>query len=88
MSSLVRGVFVVGAKRTAFGAYGGRLKDKSAIDLGEISARAALEQANLKPEQVDSVTVGSVIQSTSVNGVYIARHIGLRVSFAALTIAY
>lgn len=78
MSSLLRGVFVVGAKRTAFGSFGGRLKDTSSVELGEIASKAALEQAGLKAELVDSVTVGNVIQVSSKNGPYIARHVGLR----------
>ena len=35
--SLARGVFVVAAKRTAFGAYGGKLKDMTATDLQEVT---------------------------------------------------
>lgn len=77
--SLVRGVFIVGAKRTAFGAFGGRLKDTSSVELGEIASKAALEQAGLRADQIDSVTLGNVIQVSSVNGPYIARHVGLRV---------
>ncbi|KAI1303563.1 3-ketoacyl-CoA thiolase, mitochondrial [Halotydeus destructor] len=85
MSALTRGVFIVGAKRTAFGAFGGRLKDTSSIELGEIASRAALEQAGVKPDQVDSVTVGNVGQSSSVNGAYIARHVALRTGLSAPT---
>lgn len=67
MSSLLRGVFVVGAKRSAFGAFGGRLKDTGSVELAEISIRAALTQAKVRPDQVDSVTVGNVIQISQKN---------------------
>jgi len=78
MAALLRGVFVVGAKRTPFGTFGGKVKDISATHLGAIASKAALESANVKPEQVNSVNFGCVIQSSSKDGPYIARHIGLR----------
>lgn len=71
-------MFIVGAKRTAFGSFGGKLANTSSIELGEISGRAALEAANVKPENVDSVTVGNVTQVSSKNGPYISRHVALR----------
>lgn len=78
MSSLLRGVFVVGSKRTAFGCYGGRLKDTGSVELGEIAIRAALAQAKVRPDQVDSVIMGNVIQISQKNGPYIARHSALK----------
>lgn len=78
MSSLLRGVFVIGAKRTAIGAYGGKLKDTTSVELGEICAKAALEQAKINPELVDSVVVGNIGQSSSNDGPYISRHVALR----------
>lgn len=78
MAALLRGVFVVGAKRTPFGTFGGKLKDISATHLGAAVSKAALESANVKPEQVNSVNFGCVIQASSKDGPYIARHIALR----------
>ncbi|KAM4707504.1 3-ketoacyl-CoA thiolase, mitochondrial [Discoglossus pictus] len=76
--SLLRGIFVVAAKRTPFGTYGGLLRDHSATDLGEIAAKAALAAGNVAPELVDSVVFGNVAQ-TSADAIYLARHVGLRV---------
>lgn len=78
MACLTRGVFVIGAKRTPFGTYGGRLKDVDSIELGRIASAAALEQANLSADKLDSVIVGNVGQASSKNGPYIARHVGLK----------
>ncbi|XP_069424614.1 3-ketoacyl-CoA thiolase, mitochondrial isoform X1 [Ovis canadensis] len=72
------GVFIVAAKRTPFGAYGGLLKDFTATDMAEFAARAALSAGKVSPETVDSVVVGNVIQSSS-DAIYLARHVGLRV---------
>ena len=60
----LKDVFVVGAKRTPFGSYGGKLMKYSATDLEEISMRSALESANINPEIVNSVHVGNVNQVT------------------------
>ncbi|XP_062898679.1 3-ketoacyl-CoA thiolase, mitochondrial [Mobula hypostoma] len=87
--SLLRGVFIVAAKRTPFGTYGGKLKDYSATYLAAHAARAALAAGQVSPELVDSVVVGNVIQS-SADAAYIARHVGLQVgipiSVPALTV--
>lgn len=76
--ALLRGVFIVSAKRTPFGAFGGLLKDFTATDLTECAARAALSAGKVSPEIIDSVIVGNVMQSSS-DAIYIARHVGLRV---------
>ncbi|XP_060261501.1 3-ketoacyl-CoA thiolase, mitochondrial isoform X3 [Ovis aries] len=76
--ALLRGVFIVAAKRTPFGAYGGLLKDFTATDMAEFAARAALSAGKVSPETVDSVVVGNVLQSSS-DAIYLARHVGLRV---------
>uniref|UniRef100_A0A671FI20 Acetyl-CoA acyltransferase 2 n=1 Tax=Rhinolophus ferrumequinum TaxID=59479 RepID=A0A671FI20_RHIFE len=87
--ALLRGVFIVAAKRTPFGAYGGLLKDFTSTDLAEFAARAALSAGKVPPETIDSVVVGNVLQTSS-DAVYLARHVGLRVGVpketSALTI--
>ncbi|KAK3103926.1 hypothetical protein FSP39_022966 [Pinctada imbricata] len=73
----VSGVFIVAAKRTAFGTYGGKLVGKSATDLMEVASKAALQAGKVNPEIVNSVIVGNVLTS-STDGIYIARHVGLK----------
>lgn len=70
---------MVGAKRTPFGTFGGKLKNTDSIELGRIASVAALQQANVDPSLIDSVIVGNVNQVSSKNGPYISRHIGLKV---------
>jgi acetyl-CoA C-acetyltransferase/acetyl-CoA acyltransferase 2 len=72
-----RDVLFLSAKRTAFGAFGGVLKDLRATDLGTFAAQAALAQAGLAAAEVDEVIFGNVLQTTP-EDVYCARHIGLR----------
>lgn len=72
-----RELVFLAAKRTAFGTFGGALKKESATDLGVSAARAAIAQAGVKPDQIDQVIFGNVMQ-TSVDAIYLARHIGLR----------
>jgi acetyl-CoA acyltransferase 2 len=70
-------IVFLGGKRTAFGTFGGALKDLSATDLGVESAKAALAQAKVSPTDVDHVLYGNVIQS-SPDAIYLARHVGLK----------
>ncbi len=57
-----RAVFIVAAKRTAFGTFGGKLKDTTATKLGQVASVAALEAGKVDPAAVDSVVFGNVIQ--------------------------
>jgi acetyl-CoA acyltransferase 2 len=70
-------IFLVAAKRTPFGAFGGTLKGHSATELGVLSTQAALASANLDPQLVDSIFFGNVIPS-SPDAAYLARHVGLK----------
>ena len=70
-------VFVIGGARTPMAEYVGALKDISALELGAIASRAALERTGVKPDWVDHVVFGNVLQ-TSADAIYGARHIGLK----------
>ncbi len=70
-------IWFLSGKRTAFGTYGGSLKDLSATDLAVESAKAALAQAKVSPEDIQHVVYGNVIQ-TSPDAIYLPRHVGLR----------
>ncbi len=70
-------VVILGGARTAFGTYGGGLRDVSATDLGVVASKGALDRAKLAPEKIDQVIFGNVLQ-TSGDAVYFARHIGLK----------
>ncbi|CAN5656223.1 acetyl-CoA C-acetyltransferase [soil metagenome] len=70
-------IFIIGGARTPMADYAGKLKDLSALDLGALAARATLERTGVKPEAVDHVVFGNVLQTSS-DAVYGARHVGLR----------
>jgi len=70
-------IVILGGARTAFGTYGGALRDTSATDLGIVAAKGALERSKVSPDQIDQVIFGNVLQ-TSGDAVYFARHIGLK----------
>jgi acetyl-CoA acetyltransferase family protein len=82
-------IFIVGGARTPMAEYTGRLKDFSALELGAIASRAALQRSAMKPGAVDHVVFGNVLQTSS-DAVYGARHIGLKagipVEVPALTV--
>ena len=56
---MARDVFIPGGKRTPMGEYVGALKDISAIELGAIAARAALETTGVAPSEVDHTISGN-----------------------------
>lgn len=56
-------VYIVSAVRTPIGSFGGVLKDLPAPRLGAVAIKAAIEKAGIKPEQVNEVLMGCVIQA-------------------------
>src|SRR5687768_11804115 len=56
-------VYIVSAVRTPMGSFGGSLKDVQASQLGATAIKAAIERAGIKPEQVNEVLMGNVIQA-------------------------
>jgi acetyl-CoA acetyltransferase family protein len=78
----------VGGKR-GDGLNGGALAAMSAIDLGAVAARGALERAGVNANQIDHVVFGNALQ-TSGDALYGARHValkaGLEISCPALTV--
>lgn len=77
MRSFSRDVFILSAKRTPFGTYGGALKDWSATDLGVHASKAAIAASEVPKDEIDHVIFGNVLQ-TSRDAIYLARHIGLK----------
>ena len=73
----MKDIVVLGGARTAFGTYGGALRDVSATDLGIVASKGALERSKVSPDKIDQVIFGNVLQ-TSGDAVYFARHIGLK----------
>lgn len=69
--ALARPVYIVAAKRTAFGAFGGKVKDLSATKLAEKATTAALQEAKLDPSLVNSVIFGNVIQVCDMCNIFI-----------------
>jgi len=69
-------VFIVSAVRTPIGKFGGKLAHMTSPDLGVVAARAAMEQAGVKPEQIEEAIFGSARQAG--NGPNPARQVSVR----------
>src|SRR6266581_6924304 len=69
-------VFLSGV-RTGFGTFGGTLKDLSAIELGAVAARHALERSGVPAADIGHTVFGNALQ-TSADAIYCARHVGLK----------
>ncbi|MDY3827561.1 MAG: acetyl-CoA C-acetyltransferase [Clostridium sp.] len=59
----MREVVIASAARTAIGSFGGTLKTIPAVELGAIVVKEAINRAGIKPEQVEEVVLGNVIQA-------------------------
>merc|ERR1711936_643229 len=82
---LKEGIFVVAAKRTPFGAFGGSLKNFSPTDLQALAFAGALKAGNIKPEAIDSTCVGNVLSASGPDTPYVSRHAALRVGIRTET---
>jgi acetyl-CoA C-acetyltransferase len=84
----LRSVVIAEPVRTAIGAFGGTLKDMPAADLGAVVIRAAVERAGLKPDDIETVAMGNVIQAgTKMNPArQAAVQAGLPVTVPAMTV--
>jgi acetyl-CoA C-acetyltransferase len=83
-----RSVVIAEPVRTAIGAFGGTLKDVPAPDLGAVAIRAAVERAGLRPDEIETVAMGNVIQAgTKMNPArQAAVQAGLPVTVPAMTV--
>ena len=70
-------IAIVSGVRTPMGRYCGRLKDFTAMELGAIAAREAIQRAGVGAQEFDHVVFGNA-QQTSGDALYGARHVGLR----------
>lgn len=69
-------IYVVAAKRTAIGSFGGSLKDHQPITLGAEVVRAALAEANIPADAVEHTVFGQVI-ATSPRDAYLGRAVSV-----------
>jgi len=85
---MLREVVLAGACRTAIGKFHGTLSSVSAADLGAIVIKESVSRAGIKPEQVDEVFMGCILQAAL--GQNVARQsmikAGLSVETPAMTI--
>ncbi len=73
----MKDIFILGGARTPMSTYGGAFKELSALELGAVASRAALERTGVKAEWIDHAVFGNVLQ-TSADALYGARHIALK----------
>lgn len=63
IKSMNKEVVIVSAVRTPIGSFMGSLSTVPATKLGSIAIKGALEKINLKPELIDEVLMGNVVQA-------------------------
>ena len=84
----MRDVVIVSAQRTPIGSFGGALKNISAVELGKIAVKGALEKIGLDPKHVDEVILGNVLQAGLGQNVarQVSIHSGIPIEVPSLTI--
>ena len=84
----MREAVIVSAVRTAIGNYGGALSKVTAVELGRIAVEEAIAKAGIKPEIIDEILFGNVLQAGL--GQNVARQVsvaaGLPIEIPSITI--
>jgi acetyl-CoA C-acetyltransferase len=83
---MVNNVYILSAVRTPIGKFGGSLASLSAVDMGVVAAKAALERAGVQPQQVEETIFGNARQAGG--GPNPARQISIRSGIPQETTAY
>src|SRR5947209_5889509 len=56
-------IVILSGCRTPIGSLGGAFKDASAVELGTVAVREAVRRAGVRPDQVDEVILGCILQA-------------------------
>ena len=59
----MQAVYILSAVRTPIGKFGGSLASQTAADMGVVAAKAAMERANVRPEQIEETIFGNARQA-------------------------
>jgi len=59
----LQAVYILSAVRTPIGKFGGSLASQTAADMGVVAAKAAMERANVRPEQIEETIFGNARQA-------------------------
>ncbi|MDN3425695.1 acetyl-CoA C-acetyltransferase [Microbacterium sp. APC 3898] len=73
--------YLIDGARTAYGTFGGALKNTSEMELGVVAAKEAIARSGVPAQDIDEIIFGNIIQTTK-DSAYLARHIGLKSGMA------
>ena len=59
----MQAVYILSAVRTPIGKFGGSLASQTAADMGVVAAKAAMERANVRPDQIEETIFGNARQA-------------------------
>ncbi len=80
-------IFILSARRTAIGTFGGSLKDVPLCNLASTAVKAALQSSQVDPERIGHVVMGNVIP-TEPQDAYLARVAAMNAGIPKETPAY
>ncbi|MBE6081816.1 MAG: acetyl-CoA C-acetyltransferase [Tissierellaceae bacterium] len=81
-------IVIASGVRTPVGTFGGAFKDVSAVELGKVVVEEAIKRANIKPDMIDEVIFGNVLQAGLGQNVarQVAIHAGIPVEVPSYTV--
>jgi acetyl-CoA acetyltransferase family protein len=77
LEKIMEQAVIIDGARTAFGSFGGTLKDLGATEMGVLVSKAALEKSGIAASEIGESIFGNVVPSGK-DAIYLARHIGLK----------
>jgi acetyl-CoA C-acetyltransferase len=63
LEAILQAVYILSAVRTPIGKFGGSLASLTAAEMGVVAAKAAIERAGIRPEQVEETIFGNARQA-------------------------
>src|SRR5579872_7181842 len=76
LEAVLHEVYILSAVRTPIGKFGGSLASMTAADMGVVAAKAAMDRASVRPDQVEETIFGNARQAGG--GPNPARQISIR----------
>jgi len=75
---------ILDGARTAFGNFGGSLKDIGSTELSVHASKSAIEKSKINPKDIEETIIGNVVPSEK-NSIYLSRHVGLKLGLPVET---
>jgi acetyl-CoA C-acetyltransferase len=84
LGEIMEQAVILDGARTAFGNFGGSLKDIGSTELSVHASKSAIEKSKIDPKDIGETIIGNVVPSEK-NSIYLSRHVGLKLGLPTET---